>query len=201
MTYPVTVVIPTIDSRYKFLTERCLPAVKTADPAQILVVFGPGNGNEKRNQGAKAATQKFILFVDDDCEIRPECLRAMVEEIEKDDGVSFVYSDYTIKVADGLEWDQASGDMYPGAFNPDRLLKSNYINTTSLIRTSAFPGFDPKLKRFQDWDLWLTMAFSKGLRGSYINRNLFTLHQIDVGITSGVCATDALSALFTKHGI
>ena len=42
-------------------------------------------------------------------------------------------------------------------FNPDKLRKENYIMTASLIRRNDFPYFDKELKRFQDWDLWLTM--------------------------------------------
>jgi len=47
-----------------------------------------------------------------------------------------------------------------------------YIHTTSLIRKKHFPGFDKKLKRFQDWDLWLTML-DRGYKGKFIPEILF----------------------------
>jgi hypothetical protein len=49
-----------------------------------------------------------------------------------------------------------------------------YIHTTSLIRRDHFVGFDPSLKRFQDWDLWLTMM-EKGDHGYYLPEILFTV--------------------------
>jgi len=56
----------------------------------------------------------------------------------------------------------------------DRLKKMNYIHTTALIKRSAFPkeGFDLSLKKFQDWDLWLTML-EAGHSGMWIDEFLF----------------------------
>ena len=47
----------------------------------------------------------------------------------------------------------------------------NYIHTSSLVRRSAFPGFDEDIKRFQDWDVWLTMA-EQGKKGIYLPETL-----------------------------
>ena len=48
-------------------------------------------------------------------------------------------------------------------FNAAALRQNNYIHTSALIRRECFPGFDEQLKRFQDWDLWLTM-----LKGGHV---------------------------------
>jgi len=37
------------------------------------------------------------------------------------------------------------------------------------------PGFDEKLKRFQDWDLWLTMA-EAGHHGVWLNQFLYKVN-------------------------
>lgn len=59
-------------------------------------------------------------------------------------------------------------------FDPDRLRRMPYIHTTSLIRRVHFPEFDESLKRFQDWDLWLTML-AHGHVGIHIPEVLFTV--------------------------
>ncbi len=200
MSYPVRVVIPTVDSRRDFLVQRCLPSVRAADPEEIMIVAGGGNGNHKRNLGATGTKQPFLLFVDDDCEIRQDCLKVMVEAMRLHPTAAFVYSDFRIEIAKGVPWSGPSGDFYPGKFDSHRLRLRNYINTTSLIRTEAFPGFDPCIRRLQDWDLWLTMA-ARGSFGVYVNENLFTLNQIDSSISIKESFDDAVEMIRKKHGI
>lgn len=199
MTYPVTVVIPTIDSRFEFLMSRCLPSVKSASPAQIIVVFGEGNGNEKRNIGAKAATQKYLLCVDDDCEIDSNCIEKMVEALELDPTSAFAYSGYRVSVEckSDHNW-PPPGDIMPGRWNLERLRSLNYIDTTSLIRKSSFYGFDPEIKRFQDWDMWLTMA-EHGEKGVFVPRSLFRKCVIDDGVTIKIPEDQAREAIMRKH--
>lgn len=193
MSYPVSVVIPTIDSRRDFLFNHCLPSVQLADPAQLIVIFGEGNGNEKRNAGARAATQPYLLFVDDDSQISSDILREMVWMLEAHQEASIAYSGYrTILKAHHAK------DAYPGKWNPDRLRRENYIDTTSLIRRSTFPGFDPAIRRFQDWDLWLTMS-THGARGVYISKTLFDKHVIDENVSAKVPENEAREAIVRKH--
>lgn len=200
MTYPVTVVIPTIDSRYEFLTKRCLPSVKAAGPAQIVVVFGDRNGNRKRNEGARAATQPFLLFVDDDSEVRSDCLQKMIYAFDRDPDAAFAYSNYCVSVQPGIDYVNPSGNMYPGTWNVDRLRKGNYIDVTSLIRMDRFFGFDPDLERFQDWDLWLTLIADRR-HGTYVQENLFMKCVIDQGITARIPEREAKEIVMRKHGL
>lgn len=50
-----------------------------------------------------------------------------------------------------------------------------YINTAALIRKEHFLGFDEKLKKFQDWDLWLTMS-EAGHSGVWLNQILYRVN-------------------------
>jgi GT2 family glycosyltransferase len=191
MALPVRVVIPTIKSREKFLETLCLPTVINNDPADIVVVRGDGSAPQKRNRGARGTTWKYLLFVDDDSRLLPGCIAAMVDMMELTDA-SFCYSDFQMQ--------PQGGRFTAGRFNPERLQTGNYIDTTSLIRAEAFPGFDENILRYQDWDLWLTITKSGG-RGVYLEKLLFEKWKIDVGITESVTDSDARGALVAKHGI
>ncbi len=203
MTNPVSVIVPSLSSRREFLTSRCLPAVSENAPAELFVIIsdGGGDGNSKRNMGASLATQKYIMFVDDDCTLRPGCLSRMILEIESAPDhrrVDFVYSDYR-KFSDPKNFPK--GELKTMIdFSPKALRTGNYINTMSLIRRSAFPGFDPEIKRFQDWDLWLTMV-SRGSNGSYIREQLFDMHVIDRSLSATVPFDEAYKAVVRKHGL
>lgn len=200
VTFPVSVIIPSLTSRRDFLRNRCIPAVLENDPAEMFVLVSDGNkdGNAKRNVGAYGATQPFLLFVDDDCVLRPGCISKMLTEIDSHPKVDFVYSDY--KKLTYSDATQCKGiPKYPGPFSIDAIKKANYINTTSLIRRAAFPGFDPSIRRLQDWDLWLTMI-GRGSVGRYIREYLFELWSIDAGVTEMESFADAYEAIVRKHG-
>ena len=72
----------------------------------------------------------------------------------------------------------------------------------ALIRKKDFPGFDESLKRFQDWDLWLTML-GKGKTGIFCKECLFSTKHRE-GITMGKNALDPNTAreiVLKKHSI
>jgi glycosyltransferase involved in cell wall biosynthesis len=117
-----------------------------------------------RNIGAKKATGEFLLFCDADIILEPNALAAMVEVLQKYSEVSYAYS--------AFKFGWKTFTLFP--FDAERLRKMPYIHTTSLIRREHFPGFDETLKRFQDWDLWLTMLEQNHV-GYFIPKILFTI--------------------------
>lgn len=117
-----------------------------------------------RNQGAKVATAQYIIFVDADIVLAPDALQTMVKALTEHPEASYAYSQFKFGMKTFTLW----------PFDPERLKKMPYIHTTSLIRREHFPGFDVKLKRFQDWDVWLTML-SRGYTGTYVPRILFNV--------------------------
>lgn len=200
MTNPVRVVIPTMESRRDFLLAKCLPSVYQNHPAEVVIIDGPENGNEKRNMGASGNQQPFLLFVDDDTELGPDCLALMLTALAQNPEAAFAYSNFKIVVHEGVEFDAPPGDIFAGRFSATRLMQENYINTTSLLRREWFLGFDPEIRRFQDWDHWLRVVNAGGY-GVFVNQSLFTLHQIDKSVTMSVPRNEATSAIRRKHGL
>lgn len=183
-----------------FFREVCLPSVVDNRPAEIILEDGPGNACEKRNSGALKASQPFLLFVDDDAKLRPECISTMLSALEADAGAAFAYSDTEMILYPGIEYPLPPGRRNSQTWNPGTIIWGNYVETTSLVRRHVFPGFDPAIRRFQDWDVWLRMS-KDGRRGTYIHEVLFELHHFDVGITASVPFKEALQAIKTKHNL
>ncbi|NUM25378.1 MAG: glycosyltransferase family 2 protein [Candidatus Buchananbacteria bacterium] len=115
-----------------------------------------------RNQGAKISRSPFIIFCDADIIMYPKMLETMIKTLKVNQNASYAYSSFKF----GFK----NFKLFP--FDGEKLRQMPYIHTTSLIRREHFPGFDEKLKRFQDWDLWLTM-YKRGYVGHFIPQVLF----------------------------
>lgn len=115
-----------------------------------------------RNAGFDHSHGPYLLFLDADVVLDPDMVRRMVVALETHPTASYTYADFD------FGWKRFHLREYSGT----ALRQQNYIHTTSLIRREVFPRFDPTLKRFQDWDLWLTIA-ERGGRGLWIDDRLF----------------------------
>jgi len=119
-----------------------------------------------RNRGAREAQGEYLLFCDDDATLKPEALSKMRQALKDNPQASYAYSSFY--------WGRK---LFKGqAFDPDKLKKTPYIHTMALIRRTDFPatGWDESIKKFQDWDLWLTML-EAGKVGVFIPEVLFTV--------------------------
>lgn len=125
-----------------------------------------------RNEGARLTTSKYLLFLDADAELVPEALALFQKALIQHPEVDIVYSNFF--------W---GSKLFRGQlFDLHALQKRNFIHTSSLLRRSAFLGFDESLKKFQDWDLWLTMA-ERGSRGLWIDQALFRVEPRRTGMS------------------
>jgi glycosyltransferase involved in cell wall biosynthesis len=195
---PISVVIPHRKSRSDWFRQHCLPSVHANDPAEILIEDREGGACEKRNAGAARATQRYLLFADDDSILLSGALREMMDALEGDPGASFAYSDTKMILYPGVPYPNPPGVRRAQPWNIEALKKGNYVETMSLMRRDVFPGFDPGIQRFQDWDLWLTLA-AAGHRGVYIPKVLFELHHFDAGISASIPFEESLARIRRKH--
>lgn len=122
-----------------------------------LVRQANSGGPAARNRGFRESSGEWIMFCDADVVLRKDALEKLSFVLEARPDAAYAYASFR------FGWKK-----FPlGPFDPERLKKHNYIHTGSLIRRETFPGFDEKLKRFQDWDLWLTML-EKGNVGVWV---------------------------------
>ena len=200
MTVPVTVVVPHQASRVKFFKDAVLPAIGRNRPAQLIIIDREGDANSKRNEGAAQATQPYLFFCDDDCILMDDCLETMYRALEEDPKAAYAYSDFKRVVHEGSSCPYAPGVQEAGIWTEDKLKAYNFVDTASLMRRDVFPGFDPEIKKFQDWDLWLTILEKRGV-GVYIPQTLFELHYIDRGISKVESHLRWRNLILRKHRI
>lgn len=128
-------------------TDSTTEALKKFD-GKIRVIHQENAGaNPARNRGLAEATGEFVMFCDADVVMNPEMIQRFVQQLVNHPEASYAYSGFR------FGWKV----FYGVPFSGDRLRRMNFVHTTSLVRRKDFPGFDPAIKRFQDWDVWLTM--------------------------------------------
>ncbi|MBI2473550.1 glycosyltransferase family 2 protein [Candidatus Uhrbacteria bacterium] len=183
----LSVIIPTY--QHAMTLSRCLDAIflQSRLPEEIIIVDdGSTDGTRKlldpymdrvqyvfqKNQGAPVArnngfhlsTGDLVIFCDADAILEPVMFEVLESALNNHPEASWAYSSFY--------WGQK---LFRGkSFAVESLKEHNYIHTTSLIRRQDFPGFDPSLKRFQDWDLWLTMS-EQGKKGIFVDQTLFQI--------------------------
>lgn len=191
---PISVIIPVYN--HALALARCFDSLskQTLKPDEVIVVDDGSTDNfpkvmeeirltpsyeslntkvvHQKNMGAAAARNRgfsesrgeFIVFFDADTLAEPRMLEQMMTALIKNPTASYAYSQYK------FGWKK----MKSHAFDAELLKKNNYIDTTSLVRRSALPEkpFDESLKRFQDWDLWLTLL-ERGKAGVFLSEVLY----------------------------
>lgn len=127
-----------------------------------------------RNVGFRESTGELVIFVDADTFCYPGMFKEMCEALEKNPDASYAYSQFR------FGWKK----MKSCEFDKDLLKRNNFIDVTSMIRRRDFVFFDESLKRFQDWDLWLTLL-EKNKVGVFVKKVLYKKITIGrVGISS-----------------
>jgi glycosyltransferase involved in cell wall biosynthesis len=157
------------------LKEKIVPLLGTFPVSLRFFRFEQNKGAPAaRNEGARQTTGDYIIFLDPDTELAPIFLEHFERVLEEHPEIDFVYSAYN------FGWNFS---FVP--FSAERLKQTNFIHMNSLLRRSAFPGFDESLKKFQDWDLWLTMV-ERGSKAIGIPEVLFDVSPRATGYSQWV---------------
>ena len=116
-------------------------------------------GGGARNVGARTAKGAYLAFIDSDVVWYPYKLARQIELLNIYPSVAVVFCAFRKQVNDG--WN-IEPDITPSGMVFEKLLFDNFVDTpAAIVRRDAFwsvNGFDERLPRFQDWDLFLRLS-------------------------------------------
>lgn len=119
-----------------------------------------------RNHGFRESKGEYLFFCDADAILEPNALEVLLGNLSQNPEASYAYSSF--------KWGRKVFKGRP--FDAALLRKEPYIHTMALIRRGDFPvtAWDENIKKFQDWDLWLTMLENNKV-GIFVDQLLFTI--------------------------
>lgn len=141
--------------------ERTLARLSQLEEAGYHVIHQPNQGlSSARNNGILASKGKYILPLDSDDKVSARLIEEAITILDN-------HPEYAVVYADGEYFDARQGPWIVGDFNLQRLMLWNYMHAMAVYRRSAWEqvgGYDTNLNHlgFEDWDLWLSIAFSGG---------------------------------------
>ncbi len=162
----VSIIIPMYNQAKEL--ELALASLKKQTYQNIEIIVETDEKHEgapvMRNRGFVKSTGAYVIFWDADIVGEPEMIAKMVNKLDQNPDKDFVYCNYYF----GYK------KMPAQEFNLSALQKNNYIHSTSLVRREAVIKWDEALKRFQDWDFWLTLS-ENGKQGIWLDEYLFKI--------------------------
>lgn len=110
-----------------------------------------------RNEAAAGGRAPWLAFLDEGDLWAPDRLRRQIDLAERE-RAGFAYAGRVVVSAEAAPLDLAL--PADPAYLADRLRHDNAVGSASavLIRRDAFPGFDERLRVYDDWQLWAALA-------------------------------------------
>jgi len=119
-----------------------------------------------RNVGFDAAETRFILPLDADNRLLPECCERLLAALEGKD-IAFAYP--TIK-----QFGHSSNLINAMPYEPARFIGGNFIDAMALVSKEAWAsvgGYEDMRLGWEDYDFWCRLA-EQGFRGTWVQQTL-----------------------------
>ena len=150
-----------------------------------------------RNKGAKKAKGKYLFFCDNDVELSSDALESLLRHLRANKWAKWCFARIMI---DGSVTPAKPERPPQDKHTESYLWYFHCISTMSLIDRKANPIWDESFRRYDDWDLWMTLE-SKGHKGVFLNKVILKTRNRPTGISVVDNREEGLSKLRKKHKI
>ncbi len=166
------------------------------------------------NQGALLAKGKYLYFLNNDTQIKPNCIESLMEVLDQDNqvgavGSKLIYAQGALQEAGGIIWQDASGWNYGRQDNPNApeynyLRPVDYCSAASLmVRTEIFErlqGFEQDFAPayYEDTDLCFAIRHQLGLKVMYQPQSEVIHYE---GISSGTSTAGGTKKYQLVNGV
>jgi glycosyltransferase involved in cell wall biosynthesis len=216
-----TIVITTYDQA-QFLDEAIASVERQSVPATEIIVVDDGSTDDPaavvarhpgvrliqqknqglanaRNTGLRAASSRYIGFLDADDRLLPEMLETNLRQFANYPDCAFVYGAYLLVDELGAVINRAPLRM-PGPDPYESFLAENLVGMhgTVLYRrdlVEAEGGFDPTLRAVEDYDLYLRLARRRPVKATDELLAEYRQHNANMSANIPFMLTTALSVL------
>ena len=182
-------------------TEEVMKEIMTKDPRiRYYRMEQNGGACAARNKGVELAKGSIIAFQDSDDMWKDDKLERQIEFMKKG---NYEFVSCAFRRIKGNK-EEICGTAECPADRTDlwcQLLNNNWVSTQTIVcyrYCFADIRFDPKVKRFQDWDLALQAALY--FRMGSLNEPLVDVYLQENSISNTVKERDAKIFLIRKHG-
>jgi hypothetical protein len=146
-----------------------IAAAFAARESRIRVINRPNGGESAaRNTGVAEATGDWLLFLDADDWVAPECLERLTAALQSDASLDAVHCGWVRVAADGTEVSESfrapDGDLFPTLARRAAFPVHACMVRRALVEEAG--RFDTTLRKSPDWDLWQRIARAGAKFGS-----------------------------------
>ena len=132
-----------------------------------------------RNRGIEKSKGEFLFFCDNDLELSYSCISDLYLCLKGNPDADWSFGKFYI---DGKIFNENKTSLIPEKGTADWISYFEGMSTMSLVRADIKPKFDESMKKYNDWDLWLTLN-AKGYKPVFCDTVLFSTKNRKGGIS------------------
>lgn len=143
-------------------TDGTVRLIKEKYGDKVTVISLPENAGSSvaRNAGMAVATGDYIAFLDADDSWVSGKIDAVIEVLQKNSGIAFLYHGYSLSP---IELPEEGVTLVPRKLSYMRLLAGNVISTSCVVlKNDKAYRFARDMRYCEDYELWLRMSYQYG---------------------------------------